>query len=70
MIKSVLKLSLFLFKIICCGCVLKSPRRGDTNTHQNHMLLCVVDVYKNRRVDTNTTIRFYGNTLNNDPVFY
>ena len=26
MIKGVLKLSLFLFKIICCGCVLKSPR--------------------------------------------
>ena len=28
-----------LNKIICCGCVLESPRRGDSNTHQQHMVL-------------------------------
>ena len=28
-----------LHKIICCGCVLESPRRGDSNTHPQHMIL-------------------------------
>ena len=23
----------------CCGCVLESPHRGDSNTHPKHMLL-------------------------------
>ena len=27
--------SIFLHKIICCGCVLESPHRGDSNTHKN-----------------------------------
>ena len=31
--------SLFLHKIICCGCVLESPHRGDSNTHPKHMIL-------------------------------
>ena len=25
--------------IICLGCVLESPRRGDSNTHPQHMIL-------------------------------
>ena len=29
--------SILLHKIICCGCVLESPRRGDSNTHPKHM---------------------------------
>ena len=33
------KFSIFLHKIICCGCVLESPHRGDSNTHPQHMLL-------------------------------
>ena len=28
-----------LHKIICFGCVLESPRRGDSNTHSQHMIL-------------------------------
>ena len=31
--------SIFLHKIICCGCVLESPHRGDSNTHPKHMIL-------------------------------
>ena len=31
-------ISIFLHKIICCGCVLESPRQGDSNTHPRHML--------------------------------
>ena len=31
--------SIFLYKIICCECVLESPRRGDSNTHPRHMIL-------------------------------
>ena len=27
----------FSIKIICCGCVLESPRRRDSNTHPQHM---------------------------------
>ena len=38
MIKSEKK-SIFLHKIICCGCVLESPHRGDSNTHPKHMIL-------------------------------
>ena len=30
---------IFLHKIICCGCVLESPHRGDSNTHPKHMIL-------------------------------
>ena len=33
------KFSIFLHKIICCGCVLESPPRGDSNTHPKHMIL-------------------------------
>ena len=33
------KIPLFLHKNICCGCVLESPRRGDSNTHPQHMFL-------------------------------
>ena len=33
------KFSIFLHKIICCGCVLESPHRGDSNTHPKHMIL-------------------------------
>ena len=33
------KISIFLHKIICCGCVLESPHRGDSNTHPKHMIL-------------------------------
>ena len=33
------KISIFLHKIICCGCVLESPRWGDSNTHPEHMIL-------------------------------
>ena len=33
------KLSIYLHKIICCGCVLESPHRGDSNTHPKHMIL-------------------------------
>ena len=29
----------FSIKIMCCGCVLESPRRGDSNTHPQHMIL-------------------------------
>ena len=32
-------LFLVLHKIICCGCVLESPHRGDSNTHPKHMIL-------------------------------
>ena len=28
--------SIFLHKIICCGCVLESPHRGDSKTHPKH----------------------------------
>ena len=28
-----------LHKIICCGCVLESSRRDDSNTHPQHMFL-------------------------------
>ena len=28
-----------LHKIICCGCVLETPQRGDSNTHPHHMIL-------------------------------
>ena len=31
--------SIFLHKIKCCGCVLESPHRGDSNTHPKHMIL-------------------------------
>ena len=31
--------SIFLHKIICCGCVSESPHRGDSNTHPKHMIL-------------------------------
>ena len=31
--------SIFLHKIICCGCVLESPQRDDSNTHPQHMSL-------------------------------
>ena len=34
-------LSIFLHKIICCGCVLESPQRGDSNTHPQHMILWI-----------------------------
>ena len=27
----------FSHKIICCGCVLESPLRGDSNIHRKHM---------------------------------
>ena len=27
----------------CCGCVLESPRRGDSNTHPQHMILWRTD---------------------------
>ena len=30
---------IFLHKIICCGCVLESPQRGDSNTHPKHTIL-------------------------------
>ena len=30
--------SLFLHKIICCGCVIESSRWGDSNTHPQHMI--------------------------------
>ena len=30
--------SIFLNKIICCGCVLESPRRGDSYTHPRHII--------------------------------
>ena len=33
------KLLTVLHKIICCGCVLESPQRGDSNTHPQHMIL-------------------------------
>ena len=36
MIKSEKK-SIFLHKIIYCGCVLESPHRGDSNTHPKYM---------------------------------
>ena len=29
----------FSITIICCGCVLESPHRGDSNTHPKHMIL-------------------------------
>ena len=28
----------FINKIICYGCVLESPHRGDSNTHQKRMI--------------------------------
>ena len=31
--------SICLHKIICCGCVLESPHRGDSNTYPKHMIL-------------------------------
>ena len=31
--------SIFLHKIICCGCVLESPRRDDSNTHLRSIIL-------------------------------
>ena len=34
-----MEFSMFLHKIICCGCVLESPHRGDSNTHRKHMIL-------------------------------
>ena len=34
-----LKILIFLHKIICCGCVLELPHRGDSNTHPKHMIL-------------------------------
>ena len=33
------KFSIFLHKIIRCGCVLESPHQGDSNTHPKHMIL-------------------------------
>ena len=39
MIKKIEKKSIFLHKIICCGCALESPHRGDSNTHPKHMIL-------------------------------
>ena len=40
------KFSIFLHKIICCGCVLESPHRGDSNTHPKHMILWrTYDIY-------------------------
>ena len=32
------KLSIYLHKIICCGCVYESPHRGDYNTHPKHFI--------------------------------
>ena len=29
----------YFSKTICCGCVLESPHRGDSNTHPKHMIL-------------------------------
>ena len=31
--------TIYLHKIIYCGCVLESPHRGDSNTHPKHMIL-------------------------------
>ena len=39
MIKKMGKKSIFIHKIICCGCALESPHRGDSNTHSKHMIL-------------------------------
>ena len=33
------KNSIFFHKIICCGCVLESPCRGNSNTHPKCMIL-------------------------------
>ena len=33
------KIPSVLHRIICCGCVLESPPRGDSNTHPEHMFL-------------------------------
>ena len=33
------KISIFLHKILCCGCVIESPHRGDSNTDQKHRIL-------------------------------
>ena len=32
------KFRFFYIKIICYGCVLESPHRGDSNTHPKHMI--------------------------------
>ena len=37
-------------KIICFGCVLESPHRGDSNTHPQHMILW--RTYDNYKVKT------------------
>ena len=37
------KFSIFLHKIICCGCVLESPHRGNSNTHPNHDFMEIYD---------------------------
>ena len=54
------KRAVFLHKIICCGCVLESPRSGDSNTHPQHMILWRTDgnLGKNR-----TIIYFYERNM-------
>ena len=37
---------IFLHKIICCGCVLESPHRADSNTHPKHMILWELMIIK------------------------
>ena len=39
------QLSKNLHRVICRGCVLESPRRGDSNAHPRHVILC-------RNIDT------------------
>ena len=46
-----------LHKIICCGCVLESPHRGDSNTHPEHMILWRTYDYYGKKT------RFFAKTL-------
>ena len=40
------KFLIFLLRIICCGCVLESPHRGDSNTHPSHKIFWrTYDIY-------------------------
>ena len=40
------KISIFLHKIICYGCVLESPHRGDSNTHPKHIIYGELTIIK------------------------
>ena len=48
-------------EIICCGCVLESPRRGDSNTQPQHKILWRTD--GNQGKTTSIILYFWENFM-------